>query len=120
MCEFLSYKICIYTLSEFGNIVTILLPGDEHNLIWSNNHQGTRKVDVNLVLGDVDILHKLEEVTVKKVNLKNVFFNVKKLKQTFGMQLISKFLVLLFLTSANVQSIQYVQNLRYNYEYNIL
>lgn len=70
------------------------------------------------VLSDFDIVPKPAEVTVKKNQLeKYVLFNVRRLKQTFDMQLISKFLVLLFLTSANVQSIQYVQSLRYNYVY---
>ena len=75
-----------------------------------------------MFFNDADIVHKPAEVTAKKKNQleKYVLFNVQRLKQTFDMQLISGFLVLLFLTSANVQSIQYVQSLRYNYVYNRL
>lgn len=76
---------------------------------------------MNLFLSDADIVHKPVGVMAKKTQLeKCVLFSLQRLKQTFDMQLISGFLVLLFLTSANVQSIQNVQSLRYNYVYNKL
>lgn len=53
-------------LSEFSNVITILTSRGKHKLIWSSNHPGNRKVDVNLFLSDADIVHKPVEVMAKK------------------------------------------------------
>jgi hypothetical protein len=62
-----------------------------------------------MFLSDVNIIHKLAVFTAKKnQHEKYASFNVQRLKQMFDFPLIFQLLDFLFLTAANVQSIQCV------------